>query len=47
MAFSIKFTKFACPGNKLPMLKRSAIEIYDARRWHEQKRTRKFQTSWM
>ena len=43
MAFPIKYTE----GKKLLMLKRSAVEIYDARRRYEQKRTRKFQTSWM
>jgi hypothetical protein len=39
MAFSIKVTTFACPGKKLPMLKRSTVTSYDARRWHEQNRT--------
>jgi hypothetical protein len=38
MAFSIKFTEDACPGKKLSTLKRSAAEIYDARRQYEQTR---------
>ena len=47
MTFSIKFTKGARSGKKLPILKRLAAEIYDARRQYEQKRTRNFQTGWM
>jgi len=37
MAFSIRFTEGACPGKRVQTLKRSAAEIYDARRRYEQK----------
>jgi len=46
MVFSIKFAEGAHPGKKLQTLKRSAAEIYDARR-RMNKRTNTFQTSWM
>ena len=47
MAFSIKFTEGVHPGKKLQMLKSSAEEIYDAMCGGINKRTNKFQTSWM
>jgi hypothetical protein len=46
MAF-LKFTEGARPGKKLPTPKRSEEEMNDSRRRYEQKRARKFQTSWM
>lgn len=47
MAFFLKFTKGDPPGKKLSTPERSAEEIDDSRERYEQKRTRKFQTSWM
>ena len=47
MAFSIKFTKDVRPGKKLQTLKRSVEEIYDAMCGGINKRTNKFQPSWM
>ena len=44
MAF-LKFTEGARPGKKLPTPKRSEEEMNDSRRRYEQKRARKFQTS--